>query len=111
MTVVDPSTSSDASGRWRAPALSYPLLCTLLGLVIGWAPFLIHGPHPQKFDLLYIKGALAVWGFYLARLLIGVLVGLTSWPRQWYLRGPMCGLIMMLPLGIVVLATPRCGWP
>lgn len=91
--------------------LPYPLLCALLGLVIGWGPLLVHGPHPEKFNLLYIKGALAVWGFYLARLSIGLVVGITYWPRQWYLRGPICGVIMMLPLGIVALATPRCGWP
>ena len=42
-------------------------------------------------------------------LLIGLLVGMTTWPQAWYLRGPVCGLLMMLPVGLVALATPGCG--
>jgi hypothetical protein len=42
---------------------------TLLGAALGWLPILIHGPIPEKFDLLHIRGAIAVWGFYLAPLL------------------------------------------
>jgi hypothetical protein len=90
--------------------LPYPLLCALLGLVVGWLPRLVHGPIPEKFDALYIRGAIAVWGFYSARLLIGVLVGSTRWPERWYLRGPLCGLVMMLPVGLIALATPGCGF-
>jgi hypothetical protein len=90
--------------------LPYPLLCTLLGLVLGWLPRLVHGPIPEKFNLLYIRGAVAVWGFYSARLLIGLLVGNTRWPARWYLRGPLCGLVMMLPVGLIALATPGCGF-
>jgi hypothetical protein len=84
-------------------------VCTLLGIALGWLPQLAHGPIPYKFDVLGIRGDLAVWGWYTARLLIGFLVGITTWPPQWYVRGPICGLVMMLPLGIVVLATPGCG--
>ena len=90
--------------------LPYSLLCSLLGLVLGWLPMLVHGPIAEKYDALYINGAVAVWGWYLARLGIGFLVGITAWPERWYLRGPMCGLLMMLPLGFVSLATPLCGF-
>lgn len=88
----------------------YVLACTLIGLVVGWLPILVHGPIPEKFDVLYIKGNIAVWGFYSARLLIGFMVGVTRWPARWYLRGPLCGFLIMLPLGIVALATPGCGF-
>ena len=89
--------------------LPYPFLCTLLGVAVGWIPMFLHGPIHEKFDLLYINGAVMVWAFYAARLSIGFLVGITTWPRAWYLRGPMCGFVMMFPLGLVVLATPGCG--
>jgi hypothetical protein len=91
--------------------LSYPLLCALLGAVLGWLPALVHGPIAEKYDVLYIRGAVAVWGWYLARISIGLLVGITRWPASWYVRGPMCGLLAMLPLGFVSLATPACGFP
>jgi len=90
--------------------LPYPLLCTLLGFILGWLPRLVHGPIPEKFDVLYIKGAIAVWGFYAARLSIGFFVGNTLWPAQWYARGPLCGFLAMLPLGLIALATPGCGF-
>ncbi len=32
--------------------LPYAALCTLLGLVVGWLPLLVHGPITEKFDLL-----------------------------------------------------------
>jgi hypothetical protein len=92
-----------------AARLGYRWVCVLLGLVVGWFPMLLHGPIPQKFDVLYIDGKVSVWGFYAARLLIGALVGLTTWPPQWWLRGPLCGLLMMLPPGIVLLGVPGCG--
>jgi len=91
--------------------MPYSLLCTLLGLVLGWVPKLFHGPIPEKYNVLYIKGAIAVWGWYTARMLIGFMVGITRWPQSWYLRGPMCGFLMMLPLSLVSLATPGCGEP
>ncbi len=91
--------------------LPYPLVCTLLGLVFGWLPMLVHGPIPQKFNVLYIRGPIAVWGFYIARLLIGFLVGITRWPSCWYVRGPLCGFLTLLPLTFISLAMPGCGWP
>lgn len=90
--------------------LPYPLLCTVLGLVLGWAPALVHGPIAPKFDVLYIRGAIAVWAFYTARLLIGFFVGVTRWPARWYLRGPMCGFLLLLSPSLVVAATPGCGF-
>jgi hypothetical protein len=97
--------------RLRRAAPPYPVVCTLIGLALGWLPTLVHGPIPEKFDVLYIRGAVAVWGYYVARCLIGFLVGVTVWPGRWWLRGPMCGLLMLLPLTIVALATPGCGPP
>ena len=88
----------------------YPLVCALLGAVLAWLPLLVHGPIAEKFNVLYIRGAVAVWGFYSARLLIGFMVGITTWPERWYLRGPLCGFLMMLPVGIIALATPGCGF-
>jgi len=69
----------------------------------------LHGPIPEKFDLLYIRGAIAVWAWYAARLMIGFLVGFSVWPRRWWVRGPLCGLLALLPPGLVALATPGCG--
>ena len=91
--------------------LPYPLLCTLLGLALGWLPILIHGPIPEKYNVLYIRGAVAVWGWYTARLLIGFVVGITRWPPYWYVRGPLIGFMMLFPLSLVSLATPGCGPP
>lgn len=89
--------------------LGYTALCTLIGLVLGWLPMLVHGPIPQKFDVLFIRGSVTVWGFYLARLLIGFLVGISVWPERWWIRAPLCGFLMMLPPGIVLLGVPGCG--
>jgi hypothetical protein len=91
-------------------SIPYPLLCVLLGLVFGWLPWLFHGPIAEKFNLLYINGSIAVWGFYAARLSIGFFVGITRWPTRWYLRGPLCGFLLMLPVGLIALATPGCGY-
>jgi hypothetical protein len=91
--------------------LPYPAICALLGLAIGWTPMLLHGPIPEKYDVLYVQGSIAVWGWYAARLLIGFIVGITWWPRAWWLRGPLIGLLTMFPLGWVSLATPGCGFP
>ncbi len=90
--------------------LSYPLVCTLLGLVLGWLPFFIHGPIPGKFNIYYIRGWIAVWAFYVARMLIGYWIGITAWPRRWYVRGPLCGFLTMLPVTFIALATPNCGF-
>lgn len=91
--------------------IPYPLLCALLGLALAWIPAWLHGPIAAKFDLLHIRGSTAVWAWYGARMSIGLLVGITLWPRRWWLRGPLCGLLAMLPLGFVSLATPGCGFP
>ena len=91
--------------------LPYALLCTLVGVVLAWIPSYLHGPIPQKYNILYIRGATAVWAWYSARMMIGFLVGITRWPQPWWLRGPMCGLLMMFPLGLVSVATPGCGYP
>jgi hypothetical protein len=101
-----------ARHRYKARVrLPYPLLCVLLGLVLGWLPRLVHGPIPQKFNVLYIRGSTAVWAFYGARMLIGFWVGVTRWPAPWYLRGPLCGFLTMFPLTLISLAMPGCGWP
>jgi hypothetical protein len=93
--------------RSRIP---YPLLCAGLGLVLGWLPVLVHGPIPQKFNVLYVNGSVAIWAFYSARLLVGFAVGVSVWPRRWYLRGPLCGFLTLLPVALIALATPRCGF-
>ncbi len=90
--------------------IPYPLLCALIGVALSWLPWLIHGPHPAKFSVLYLDGPIAVWGFYSARMLIGAFVGLTSWPERWFLRGPLIGFLVMLPVTFIALATPRCGF-
>ena len=91
--------------------IPYILLCTVLGIVLGSLPRLLdlHGPIPEKFNLYYIKGVTAVWGWYVARGTIGFLVGITRWPERWWLRGPVCGILMMAPLGFVSLAIKECG--
>lgn len=91
--------------------IPYPLLCTLLGLVLGWVPMFLHGPIPEKFNVLYIHGETAVWAWYWARLSIGFWVGVARWPETWWLRGPLYGLLPMVPLGIISVATPGCGYP
>lgn len=99
-----------ASNGGRLVRLPYPLVCTALGLALGWLPVWIHGPIPAKFNLHYIQGPLAVWGFYAARLLIGFWVGITVWPRPWYLRGPLCGFLSLLPVTFIPLGMPDCGF-
>lgn len=89
----------------------YLITATLIGLALAWIPSFLHGPIAAKFDLLYINGSIAVWGWYVARSLIGFFVGITQWPRPWFLRGPMVGFLVMLPLTLVSLATPGCGAP
>ena len=91
--------------------LPYAAVCSALGVAAGAVPAFLHGPIHQKFDVLYINGAVAVWAWYVARSLIGFLVGITRWPTAWWLRGPLCGLVMIGPLCFVSLATPGCGPP
>jgi hypothetical protein len=89
----------------------YLLVCTVLGLLVGWIPMFLHGPIPEKYDRLYITGALAVWGWYAARLSIGFWIGISHWPRPWWVRGPLVGALVLFPLTLVSLATPGCGAP
>ena len=91
--------------------IPYLPLCAALGLALGWLPVLIHGPIPEKFDVLYIRGAVAVWAYYSARLLIGFLIGITAWPHPWYVRGQLIGFLTTLPVTFVALASPGCGFP
>ena len=44
----------------------------------------------------------------MARCSIGFWIGLTTRPERWWLRAPLVGFLVMLPLGIVLLATPGC---
>jgi hypothetical protein len=95
-------------------AIPYPLFCLALGLLLGWLPMFFHGPIAEKWGYFYygntpIDGATLVWAYYVARLSIGALVGVTAWPERWFLRGPLCGAFAMLPLGVVALANPLCG--
>jgi hypothetical protein len=105
------SPSSEGAPPAEQGRIRYALLCTVIGVLIGWLPMLVHGPIPEKYNILYIRGAIAVWGWYTARLLIGFVVGITWWPRRWWMRGPLCGLVMLFPLSLVSLATPGCGPP
>lgn len=95
----------------RGSTLPYTLVATVIGALAGWVPALLHGPIPAKFDALYINGSIAVWSYYSARMLIGFLVGITTWPRRWYLRGPLCGLLIVFPITMISLAMPGCGAP
>jgi len=92
---------------WR---LSYPLTCVLLGLVLGWVPLWLHGPIAHKFNVLYIDGSIAVWAFYGSRLLVGWWVGVSTWPQPWFVRGPLCGFLTLLPVSLISWATPGCGF-
>lgn len=91
--------------------LQYSLVCMVAGLALGWIPWFFHGPIPEKFDAFFLDGSIAVWAWYTARMLVGTWVGLTVWPRPWWIRGPLCGLLGMLPVTIVSLAVPTCGAP
>src|SRR5262249_1455183 len=61
------------AGYPRAMRLPSPLLCALLGFVLGWIPKFLHGPIPEKFNLFYLRGSISVWSWYTARLLVGVM--------------------------------------
>lgn len=103
--------SEQAKRSVARASISYVLLCGGIGLVLGWLPMLVHGPIPEKWTYFSIDGHVLVWGYYLARLSIGVLVGISVVPRLWYLRGPVCGAIAMIPLGFVALGNPLCAGP
>ena len=102
------------SASARRPLLAhapYLAVCIALGIVAGWLPMLLHGPIPEKFDVLYIEGRIAIWGYYVARMAIGYWVGVSRFPSRWYLRGPLCGVLVVLPLTLISLAMPGCGFP
>jgi len=110
LAVVKEIRRFDLGASARLPGrVPYALVCTLLGIVLGCVPRFFHGPIPYKFDIHALRGSVAVWAWYVARGLIGFLVGITRWPTRWWVRGPLCGLVMMVPLGFVSLATPECG--
>jgi len=48
MAMLDPASERDQGAKRTLHAVPYPMLCTLVGLVLGWVPLLIHGPHPSK---------------------------------------------------------------
>jgi hypothetical protein len=64
---------------------------------------------PEKFNPYFLNGPVMVWAFYSARMLIGFWIGISTFPSAWYVRGPLVGLLAILPLGFVSLATPHCG--
>lgn len=92
-----------------SPAARFRLTATLVGLVAAWIPYLLHGPVPEKLDRVRLNGAIVVWGFYVGRSLIGFVVGVATWPEAWWLRGPLLGVLVMLPCGLFALGTPGCG--
>jgi hypothetical protein len=102
-------TEGTEAGR-RTSRVPYTTLCIALGLTLGWLPKLVHGPIPEKFDVYYIDGSILVWAFYTARMLTGLWVGVGTWPARWYLRGPLCGFLSMLPPALVALGVPNCGF-
>ncbi len=113
-------SDAEAAEEAERRPLPYPLVCVLAGLPFAWAPVLLgwlfgpgygHGPIPEKFDVLYIQGSIAIWSYYAARMLIGLWVGITAWPARWWLRGPLCGFLGVFPLTLVSLAMPGCGLP
>lgn len=89
----------------------YVRTCILLGLALGWLPALVHGPVHEKWDFYGLSGRTLVAAWPLARISIGLLVGITAVPEAWWLRGMLCGVVAMLPLGIVALGNPLCGPP
>jgi hypothetical protein len=95
----------------RVPSFVYVLVCAVVGLAISWLPMLVHGPIAEKWSYFYLDGRIMVWGWYLARAMIGLLVGLSALPEAWWYRGPLCGALAMLPLGLVSLGNIMCGPP
>src|SRR5262249_55859954 len=101
----------DARFRVRPSRLvRYRLGSTPGRLVLGWLPLLVHGPIPEKLAAVRLNGAIAVWCYYSARLLIGFMVGVGTWPAPWWARGPLYGFVLMVPPGCLALATPGCGF-
>ena len=93
------------------PSRRYLAVCTALGLALGWLPGLVHGPVAAKWDVHAVDGTWVVGGYLAARLSIGLWVGISSTPSSWYLRGPLCGALAMVPVGLVAVSNPLCGSP
>lgn len=108
MAVPAPERHDSARNLRTVP---YVVVCIAVGLPLAWVPVLLHGPIPEKFDVLYIQGGIAIWSYYTARMAIGFWVGISTWPARWWLRGPLCGFLTVLPLTLVSLAMPGCGPP
>jgi len=104
------TTDRESRPRQWQERIPYTLLCIAFGLALGWLPKLVHGPIPEKFDYYYLQGSIIVWAFYASRMLIGFWVGVGTWPARWYLRGPLYGLLTMLPVTIAALGIPNCGF-
>ena len=104
--MLEGPAASDAGAARR-----YLLVCFAVGLELGWVPSFFHGPISEKFNVLYVEGRTAVWAWYVARTSIGFWVGISTWPRAWWLRGTLCGFLTLFPLTLVSLAMPDCGWP
>jgi hypothetical protein len=90
-------------------AARYRLVATLTGLAAAWVPYVLHGPIPAKLDRVRLNGAIVVWAWYAARMLIGFVVACTTWPPAWWIRGPLFGVLVLLPCGLFSLGTPGCG--
>ena len=91
------------------PARRYIFLCTAIGLALSWVPAYIHGPIREKWDYYYLNGGWAIWTWYLARAGVGFFVGITVWPTRWWVRGPLIGMLLLLPPCMMSLANPLCG--
>lgn len=87
----------------------YRVVATCTGIVATVIPYVLHGPIPEKLDRVRLNGAIVVWAYYVARMLIGFVVATTSWPPAWWIRGPLFGFLVMLPCGLFALGTPGCG--
>jgi hypothetical protein len=94
-----------------ATRLRYVATSVALGLVLGWLPGFAHGPIAAKWDVHGVDGEWVVWAYRAARLSIGMWVGVVAVPAAWALRGPLCGMLVMMPLGMVGLSNEYCGPP
>lgn len=70
-----------------------------LRAVLGWVRYFFQGPIPDKLNQLYIHDPTTVWGWYLARILIGTWIGVTTSPWRWWLRGPLFGFLVLRSVG------------
>jgi hypothetical protein len=114
MRAGDPPLPRDGLGAplaGRPANLRYVAVSTAIGLLLGWLPALVHGPVAEKWNVHGVHGGTLVAGYFVARLSIGFWSGAVVVPRAWFLRGPICGALAMLPLGFVGLSNDLCGGP